>query len=598
MKKAHFRLSTLTASALLACSGAQLDPSATRGADGVDESALTAATKTPGAIPAGLPSRLTIGLMEDSGGTWMKTSGAKWDSRYRYLTKGWSNNWGWSANDGSFALNYMKECDAQGTIPVFSYYIMSGEPGGGEAEFYAKTKAPSTMADYFGDFRLLMQRVRDFGKPVVVLLEADGFAYMEQQTGDNPNAYAAVAASGLPEFAKLPNTAAGWGLAFLQLRNSVGASSAILGAHVSGWASGKDIEYGSVTDPLQPEVDKVYNFLAPLGLAANATGSTFDVMVADPLDRDSDYYRVVQGQDRTWDPSDTAPIASKSFNRFGEWLRLFNVKASKRWMLWQIPLGNSNHLNKANDGSPRAGYKDNRPEYFFGPSRDAHLAKFADDGVISLLFGGGASGMSGYTNDIYTDGQPFMKSRAGAFVNAGGLALGSGGTTTPPPPSTPPPTPDAGAPPPPAGDTAQYGFESGVGAWTLNGTGIAGLVGTTAKAFAGKASLEVRLSGAAGKGSARVGSPATAAGQTVTFRVQCAAGTNVTAIQPYVLQGAAGGWAYTGAWRAASSLTPGAWNAVTVTVPSNAATPLFELGLELTTAVGAANSCLVDAVTW
>jgi hypothetical protein len=44
-------------------------------------------------------------------------------------------------------------------------------------------------------------------------------------------------------------------------------------------------------------------------------------------------------------------------------------------------------------------------------------------GVIGLLFGAGASGMSTYTNDVYTDGQLFMKSHAGAFLNAGGLGI-------------------------------------------------------------------------------------------------------------------------------------------------------------------------------
>jgi hypothetical protein len=31
--------------------------------------------------------------------------------------------------------------------------------------------------------------------------------------------------------------------------------------------------------------------------------------------------------------------------------------------------------------------------------------------------------MSFYTNDVYSDGQLFMKSRAGAFLNAGGLTI-------------------------------------------------------------------------------------------------------------------------------------------------------------------------------
>ena len=113
--------------------------------------------------------------------------------------------------------------------------------------------------------------------------------------------------------------------------------------------------------------------------AANVTGATYDVLVGDPLDRDADYYRLVQGQNRWWDASDTASITSKSFNRYAEWLRLWNRKAGRRWVLWQIPLGNSNHRNVSNNGGAAQGYKDNRPEYFFG-NGTAHLVKFADAG--------------------------------------------------------------------------------------------------------------------------------------------------------------------------------------------------------------------------
>jgi hypothetical protein len=231
-----------------------------------------------------------------------------------------------------------------------------------------------------------------------------------------------VADSGLPELAGLPNTVAGWGLAFLELRAAMGAYNAILAMDVSGWATGKDVLYFNVTDPLGAEVDKAYNFLAPLGLAANQTGETWDLLAQNPLDRDSDYYTTL-GQNRWWDAGATASISSRSFNRYAEWLRLWNVKANKRWVLWQVPLGNSNHLNVYNNGGPRQGYKDNRPEYFLGANGDAHRRKFAAAGVIGVFFGGGASGMSGYGNDVYTDGQLFMKSRAGAFLNTGGLPI-------------------------------------------------------------------------------------------------------------------------------------------------------------------------------
>jgi hypothetical protein len=558
----------------LVCSGCG---SASDSLELVGESAAPlAAINAKGSIPAGLPARVMVGLFEDTGGTWLKNSGARWDARYRYLTKGWANNWGYGAYDGGFALNYFRETDGQGYVPAVQYYQIFGEPGGGEAATLAKVQSASTMRSYFGDFKLLLQRAKDFGKPVLILLEADAFGFLEQQASNNPSTFAAIAASGMPELAGLPNTVAGWGLAFLQLRKSVGASNAVLGVHLSAWASGKDIAHYSVTDPLAPEVDKVYDFLAPAGLASNVTGQTYDVLVGDPLDRDADFYRVTQGADRWWDASDSASISSRSFNRYAEWLRLWNAKAQKRWVLWQIPLGNSSHKNVYNNGGVSEGYKDNRPEYFFA-SGTAHIEKFADAGVIALLFGAGAGGQATYRNDQYSDGQLFMKSRAGAILNAGGVTLAT--TSTPP------------------ADPAPYGFESSAQSWFYSGSAVSSVVRSTERAFAGGASLKVALGAGAGDGFVKVSNPQVAPGRTVTFHVWVPGGTTLTALQPYVLQGAAGGWAWTGNWRAAGSLQAGAWNTLAVQVPTNAAA-LAELGVVFTTNGASTNSAYIDSVSY
>jgi hypothetical protein len=378
-------------------------------------------SQAAGQIPTGLPSRFTVGLYEESN-TWMHASGVRWDTRYRYFTYGWANNWGWSAFDGSWGLSYLKECDSIGTIPAVQYYVLNGLANYDESAVLKTLQDPSKMLEYYKEWKLLMQRAKEFGKPVVVLAEADAFGFLESQAKENPSTYAAVAASGMPELASLPDTVAGWGLAFLQLRASVGATNAVLAMDISGWATGKDLLYFSVTDSLQPEVDKAFAFLSPLGLAANQTGQTWDLVTNNPLERDSDYYTTI-GQNRWWDASDSASVSSASFNRYAEWLRLWNVTAGKRWLLWQVPLGNSNHLNVYNNGNPREGYRDNRPEYFFSSGGDAHRQTFANDGVIGVLFGPGTGGMSYVTNDVYTDGALFMQSHAGAFLNAGGLPI-------------------------------------------------------------------------------------------------------------------------------------------------------------------------------
>ena len=413
---------------LLACQPA-MEPGGSEGALVTRKDAVIGAVS--GHIPTGLPARLTVGLFEDTEFTWMKDSGVNWDLRYRYFTKGWVNNWGWGPADGAFAREYIQQCDAQGFIPTIQYYQLLDEPGGGESAVLAKVQNATTMRGYFSDFKVLMQRAKEFNKPVLVLVETDGFGFLQKQSLNNPNAYGAIADTGLPELAGLPNTVAGWGLAFLQMRKAVGANNVILALHVSGWASGQDIIHFALDLPLQAEVTKVHDYLKPFGLAPNVTGTTYDVLVTDPLDRDADYFQLVRGENRWWDPSDSAPLNTRSFNRYAEWLRLWNVTSGMRWILWQIPLGNSHHLNVPNMNGPREGYRDNRAEYFFGPEGLVHLEKFASSGVISLIFGKGQEVQSSYTNDFYTDGQLFMKSRAGNFLEGGGLAIPAGPTTGP-----------------------------------------------------------------------------------------------------------------------------------------------------------------------
>ena len=574
-----------------------------------EASAEATASGVQGSLPAGLPAHFGVGLAEQNGQTWMKSSGVAWDYRYMYLTKGWSNNWGFGALDGSFARGYMNDAAAGGFVPVLTYYQMNGETGGSEGQFLAKAQNAATMKGYFSDFKLLMQQAKAFGKPVVVHVEPDGFGFLEQQSSANPNAPAAVASTGLPELAGLPNTVAGWGLAFLQLRKAAGAGNVILAIHLSSWATGVEFSTGSVTAPLQPIVDQAYAFLSPLGLTANATGGTWDLLVGDPLDRDADYYVTTQGRNPWWDASDGASISTASFNRYAEWLRLWNLEAGKRWLLWQIPVGNSNHLDVFNNGAVRQGYKDNRAEYFFagGP---AHAQKFAAVGVVGLLFGSGASGQSSYQNDTWTDGQLFLKSRVASFKAAGGVALPVAGSAasdagtpandagTPPPDAGTPPA-DAGTPTPPAppADAAQYGFESGDQGWISGGAPITGASSGSAQNFAGTHSLAVTINGAAGAQTVKVSSPPVPAGRLVTFHVFVPAASQLSSVQPYVLQGAAGGWTWTGNWQAVTSLKAGAWNTLTVQVPPNAAA-LAELGVQLSTKAAWTGTAYVDAVSW
>ncbi len=84
----------------------------------------------------------------------------------------------------------------------------------------------------------------------------------------------------------------------------------------------------------------------------------------------------------------------------------------------------------------------------------------------------------------------------------------------------------------------------------------------------------------------------------MTFHVWIPSGAAVSAIQPYVLQDATGNWTWTGNWQAIGSLHTGAWNTLTVTVPSNAVIPLAQLGVAITTDATWTGTLYIDSVSW
>jgi len=587
--------------AALALAGCAADVT-TEGSIGTVEHRLIGEQAT-GSVPSGLPARFMIGLNEGRGGRWMSDSGVPWDIRYQYLSKHWVTNWDHGNYDGQYALDFFYDTYDRGMLPAVQFYQIVEEQPAGEDTMLQKLGDPATMASYFGDFKILMERVRDYGGPVIVMVEADGYGFAQIQSGEDPNHYAAIADSGMPELAELPNSVAGWGLAYLQLKKAVGADNALLGIHVSAWATNYDVMQNYRQVDLQTEVDVAYWFLSQLGLTENQTGLTYDFLVGDPCDRDAGYYEKVLGQQRWWDEADDAPIETRSFNRFAEWLRLWNVKSGKRWILWQLPLGNSNHLDVDNAGGARQGYRDNRPEYFLA-NGTAHIRKFADAGTIALLFGAGMQGMSTFHNDVYTDGQLFVKSRAQAIYEEGGLDIAPGQEWTPTE-TAPRPRPEGQ---PSNGDIdatipAQFEWESGKAivteGWSFDGPMVSGLEVSSEQAFEGSGALAARLTQAPGKTRVLRKNPVIAPGTPyVLFRLYLPEGHGFTEIQPYVQQGPGSGYAWLTSWHDATTLETGNWHTLFVRIPANAALPITEIGVELSGAPGKATTFYLDSVGW
>ena len=144
-------------------------------------------------------------------------------------------------------------------------------------------------------------------------------------------------------------------------------------------------------------------------------------------------------------------------------------------------------------------------------------------------------------------------------------------------------------------DASQYNFESSTQSWVSGGAPITGIATSTTQKFAGSRSLAVSFNGAAGTSSVTIAAPPTAAGKTITFHVWIPSGSQITSIQPYAQDH---NWAWCGTWKAIGSLQTNAWNTITVTLPSNAATPLQVLGIQFTTGAAWTGTCYVDSVSW
>ena len=120
--------------------------------------------------PQGLPSHFGIGLSAapNSNGLdgWMPNSGIPWDYAYQYLSGGVNTNSGWETwnSNGQFPLYYAQDAASHHYVPVFSYYDLLQSNGScntcGEGQKdISNLNDATTMASYFQNFALLMQRL-------------------------------------------------------------------------------------------------------------------------------------------------------------------------------------------------------------------------------------------------------------------------------------------------------------------------------------------------------------------------------------------------------------------------------------------------------
>ncbi len=408
-------------------------------------------------LPARWPSsNLELGLMDQPNGAAAMRATAPFAFRYQYLAAGVNTGQGWATwnPDGSFVTLYIQESNAAGITPVFTYYqIRMSNPGASMEEIAgvnANVVNTSTMLAYWQDLKLLFQRAGAFNTTVVVQVEPDFWGYMQQRaTNDDASTVAAaVASTGMPELAGLPNTVAGFAKAVIKLRDLY-APNVILGYHLSIWGTGVDPIY---SNPSDAEIDQLAGRSAAF---YQSLGANFDVSFAEFSDRDAGFKQVIYGDGGAswWDSGD--------FARNVRYLGRFSSFIQTRVVLWQLPLGNTKMRAENNTWGH---YQDNRVEWLLDDATRAHLTDYLNAGVVAFLFGGGADGTTcacdathdGVTNPAPINGNNltslsadddggFFRQKAAGYYAGGAMALSGGTANTPTPTATRTSTP-AGTP--------------------------------------------------------------------------------------------------------------------------------------------------------
>jgi hypothetical protein len=400
-------------------------------------STSTTSTTIPSAslasLPAGWPRSLELGMADSPGGAAAMEASAPFSFRYQYLSGGVNTGAGWSTwnPNGQFVSYYVAESQAAHIIPVFTYYqLLQSSPGNAQGEpagDFANLTNTATMTAYYRDLILFFQRAAA-KTPVVLHVEPDLWAYLEEhsQNDKGSSVPVRVAATGLPDLAGLPNTAAGFAKAFVQLRNTY-APNVILAYHFSTWGTGTDILYSRPPDAT----------VTALGVATarfyQSLGAKFDIAFTDLSDRDAAFKQFVYGDGgASWFTAD-------DYRRSALYISAFEHTAQKRVVIWQIPLGNTKMRAENNTWDH---YQDNKVEWLLDDPTRAHLQAYAAAGVVAFLFGRGADGNTcacdaaadGVTNPAPINGNNgvsvsadddggFFHQMAAAYYQTGALAL-------------------------------------------------------------------------------------------------------------------------------------------------------------------------------
>jgi hypothetical protein len=187
------------------------------------------------------------------------------------------------------------------------------------------------------------------------------------------------------------------------------APNVLLAYHLSVWGTNVDI---AISNPPDAQIDALAARAATFYASLSAN---FDLVFTDIADRDAAFKQYVYGDGGIswWDAGD--------FQRSARFLGKFSSASGKRLVIWQIPLGNTRMRAENNTWGH---YQDNRVEWLLDDATGTHLTAYRDAGVVALLFGGGAAGVTcacNAENDGVTNPAPIGTNTIASQLAGGGI---------------------------------------------------------------------------------------------------------------------------------------------------------------------------------
>jgi hypothetical protein len=358
---------------------------------------ISACTRTPPSAGTGRAaqvaaklgkSHFVIGMGNDLDNDHSKdgayTLGTKLDLHYAYMVGlpgigpgGWPD---WNAN-GTFA-NILSDSAARNCVtPMYTVYSMAAEGDGN----LAGLANDGYMRAYWNTAKLLFERIAAFGKPAVVHLEPDFFAYAQIQSNGQPESRAVRIHGLAPDCDGDPENLVGMGRCWVTLARKY-APKALVGFHVSQWG-------GSPPD--------LVRFFNAIGAADT------DLIFMDMLDRDAGCFEAGNDPNCTrqgefyWDETNQK---SPNFHEYLAYAKQISDGLNKPILWWQVPFG----VPSDTPGGTPGHYRDNRVKYIF-----SHIDEFIAAGGLGVTFGVGA----GNQTDWKTDNGQFKNAVSAYFQN-------------------------------------------------------------------------------------------------------------------------------------------------------------------------------------